>query len=281
MFDDVLARARGRRGVAIMGICNVTPDSFSDGGCFDSPVAARARVDELIAEGADIIDVGAESTRPGAASVSASEQLRRAFDVVCYAVSIGACVSIDTSNPQVADACLGCGASVVNDTSLLADGALARVAADRQSAFILMHTRGTPTDKGGFGEYPDSGYGDVVRDVMAEWRAAATRARSAGLRNDALVMDPGLGFAKNGRQSRDLLSRVDVFARESDVPILIGASRKSFLAELDTQAGPQERLGASIAAALHAVRCGVSIVRVHDVRATRQAIDCERSLGGS
>jgi dihydropteroate synthase len=262
-----------------MGICNVTPDSFSDGGLHDAPGAARARVDEIVAEGADIVDVGAESTRPGARPVSAREQLRRALDVVRYAASTAACVSIDTSNPEVAEACLDAGASIVNDTSCLADCRLARVAADRQALLVLMHSRGPQSEMTGFSEYPDAGYVDVLSDVLREWGAAADRACAAGLPRDALVMDPGLGFSKNKRQSRELLSRVDIFVRELGVPVLVGASRKSFLAESDPEASPRERVGASIAAALHAVRRGVSILRVHDVRVTRQAIDCDRQLG--
>jgi dihydropteroate synthase len=281
VFNEVLVRARERRGVALMGICNVTPDSFSDGGCYEDPRSARARVNEIVGEGADIVDVGAESTRPGAVPVPAREQLRRAFDVVRYAVSRGACVSIDTSNAEVAEACLDAGASVVNDTSCLADSDLARVAADRRAALVLMHSRGTQAEMRGFSDYPDAGYGDILRDVLAEWGAAADRASAAGLERGALVMDPGLGFAKNRRQSRELLSRVDVLVRNLDVPVLVGASRKSFLSESDPEASPRARIGASIAAVLHAVRHGVSIVRIHDVRATRQAIDCARHLGGA
>ncbi|MGA2447901.1 MAG: dihydropteroate synthase [Polyangiaceae bacterium] len=280
VFDEVLDRARERRGVALMGICNVTPDSFSDGGLHNAPASAHARVDEIVAEGADIVDVGPESTRPGAPPVSPCEQLRRALDVVRYAASIGACVSIDTASPEVAEACLAAGASVVNDTSCLADFRLARVAADRRAALVLMHSRGLQAEMTGFSQYPDAAYGDVVNDVLREWGAAADRACSAGLHRDALVMDPGLGFSKNARQSHELLSKVDVFVRQLDVPILIGASRKSFLARSDPDASPRERIGASIAAVLHAVRQGVSVVRVHDVRATRQAIDCARQLEG-
>jgi dihydropteroate synthase len=280
VFDEVLGRARERRGVALMGICNVTPDSFSDGGLHDEPSTARARVDEIVAEGADIVDVGAESTRPGAAPVSVHEQLRRAFDVVRYAVSKGACVSIDTSSPDVAEACLDAGASIVNDTSCLADSRLAQVAAGRRAVLVLMHSRAAHKQMRGFGDYPDSGYDDVVREVLTEWGAAADRACAVGLERAALVMDPGLGFSKSGRQSRELLSQVGALVRELDVPVLVGASRKSFLSESDPDASPRERLGASIAAALHAARHGVSVVRVHDVRATRQAIDCARNLGG-
>jgi dihydropteroate synthase len=279
MFRDVVDHARARRGVALMGICNVTPDSFSDGGRYTDTATACARVDEILAEGADIVDIGAESTRPGAAPVSVEEQLRRALGIVRYAASKRACVSIDTTHPDVASACLDAGASAVNDTSCLADARLAQTAAEHRSALVLMHARGTPSAMRGFSEFPDDGYRDVVADVLAEWNASAARACAAGLARDALVMDPGLGFAKNKRHSRELLSRVDVLVRSVDVPVLVGASRKSFLSECDPDAGPAERIGASIAAAIHAVRLGVAVVRVHDVRATRQAIDSARQFG--
>jgi dihydropteroate synthase len=260
-----------------MGICNVTPDSFSDGGLHFSPEAARARVDELLAEGADIIDIGGESTRPGAEPIPATAQIGRVLDVVRYSAGRGACVSIDTANPEVAAAALDAGASVVNDVSCLLDGALARVVADSGAALILMHARGTQKDMAGFSRYDDRAYGDVVADVVREWEAAAERARSSGVPSDRLVMDPGFGFAKNARHSLELLARLEEIVRalRDGVPVAVGASRKSFL---DRSADPKHRLGASIAAALHAARAGASILRVHDVRATAQALDLARTL---
>lgn len=278
-FRRVLDRARTTRGVALMGVCNVTPDSFSDGGRYLDQRAARARVDELVGEGADIVDIGGESTRPGASPVSPGDQIARVLDAVRYAASLGACVSIDTSSPKVADACLEAGACAVNDVSCLRDDALARLVAGHEAALIVMHARGTQEKMRGFSQYPDEGYGDVVRDVMDEWRAAAERAESVGLRRAALVMDPGLGFAKNARQSTELLARIGDIVRGLDVPVAVGASRKSFLTVVDADAPPTERIGASIAAALHAARAGASIVRVHDARATRQALDLARRLG--
>jgi dihydropteroate synthase len=277
-FLRMLARARSTRGVALMGVCNVTPDSFSDGGEYLEPHAARARVDELVGQGADIVDIGGESTRPGASPVPAREQMARVLDCVRYAASLGVCVSIDTASAEVAEASLEAGASVVNDASCLRDDALAKAVAARGAALVLMHARGTQDKMRGFSQYPDAGYGDVVHDVLAEWRAAAERAGAAGVRREAIAMDPGLGFAKNARQSVELLARLGEIARALDVPVAVGASRKSFLTIADANASPSERLGASIAAALHAARAGASILRVHDMRATRQAVDISRRL---
>jgi len=276
-FDEALARARARRGVALVGICNVTPDSFSDGGVSFTVEAASARVDLLVSEGADVVDIGAESTRPGAAAVPPDEQLRRMLDVVRYAAKLVP-VSVDTTSAAVAAACLEAGAVAVNDVSCLADDELARVTAERGATLILMHARGPQSRMRGFSEYPESGYGDVVSDVLAEWNAAAERAREKGVPRASLVMDPGLGFSKNATQSKTLLAHTRELASRTGVPILVGASRKSFLTIVDPHAAPQSRTGASVAAALYAMREGASLLRVHDVRVTAQAIDLTRLL---
>ncbi|HEX8791525.1 MAG TPA: dihydropteroate synthase [Polyangiaceae bacterium] len=261
-----------------MGVCNVTPDSFSDGGRYLDLKEARSRVDQLLAEGADVVDIGGESTRPGAPPVPPKEQLARVLDVVKHAADRGACVSIDTTSPEVAAACLDAGACAVNDVSCLRDEQLAKIVAASGAALVIMHSRGSQTDMPGFSEYADDAYGnDVLGTVIEEWTAAATRAEAAGLEEDgAIWMDPGLGFAKNARQSLELLQRIGEHGLP--YPVLVGASRKSFLKLVDPAAGPTERLGASIAAALHAVRAGVAMLRVHDVRATAQAIDMDRKL---
>jgi dihydropteroate synthase len=274
----MLDRARATRGLALMGVCNVTPDSFSDGGRYFAPEAARARVDELLAEGADIVDIGGESTRPGALAVPAEEQMDRVLGVVRHAVSRGACVSIDTASPEVAAKALEAGACAVNDASCLHAPAIASAVASAEAALVLMHTRGTPTDMAGFSRYPDGGYSDVVSEVCSEWEAAAAHARSLGVPRAAIVMDPGLGFAKNARQSLALLAHLRQIVSRVGVPVAVGASRKSFLTAVDPGAAVNDRLGGSIAAAMHAVREGASIVRVHDVRATRQAVDLARRL---
>jgi dihydropteroate synthase len=277
-FQQVLHRARAARGVALMGVCNVTPDSFSDGGSYLEPTAACERVDAIIAEGADIVDVGGESTRPGAAPVSAAEQIQRVLEVVRYASERGACVSIDTADGAVAAACLDAGATVVNDASSLRDPSLAAAVAAAGAAYVLMHTRGTPQEMVGFSRYPDGGYADVVEDVCNEWESAAERARSVGVPRDAMVMDPGLGFAKNARQSTELLARLPEVVGRVGVPVAVGASRKSFLVAGEPTVPPRERLGASVAAALCAAESGAAVLRVHDVLATRQAIDFMRRL---
>jgi dihydropteroate synthase len=197
-------------------------------------------------------------------------------------------VTIDTADPEVAAACLDAGACAVNDVSCLRRTELATVAAANGAALVLMHARGRQEEMRGFGAVPDDAYGDVVEDVLREWEAAAARAVAAGLARDALVMDPGLGFMKNARHSMGLLRRTGELVARVGVPVAVGASRKSFLTVVDPSAGagasarraPSERLGASIAAALHAARAGAAILRVHDVRATAQAIDLDATLAG-
>jgi dihydropteroate synthase len=241
--------------------------------------AARARVDELLSEGADLVDVGGESTRPGAKPVPAAEQLARILPVVRAAAERGACFSVDTASPEVAAACLDAGACVVNDVSCLRDPALARVVASNGAALVLMHSRPGQDTMAGFSQLPDDAYGSVVDDVLREWEEAACRAVHHGVPRDALVMDPGLGFMKNARHSLELLARTGALVdRLGGVPVAIGASRKSFLAVVDRNAPPSARIGASIMAAVHAARAGASILRVHDVQATAQAIDLDRRL---
>lgn len=280
-FAEVVRASVARRGVAIMGVCNVTPDSFSDGGRYLDRDQARARVDQLIAEGADIVDIGGESTRPGSQPVPAAEQIARVLDIVRYAAE-RTCVSIDTTSPEVAATCLDAGAHAVNDVSLLANPDLARVTAGSGAMLVLSHARAPQAKMGGFGGWPLSAYGDIVRDVLADWERAAEIASKLGLPRASLVMDPGLGFSKASRHSFELLRRArEIVAAMSggtghgDVPVLFGASNKSFLTLVDRGAEAADRTGASIAAAVHAVRCGVKIVRVHEVRATRQAIDMD------
>ncbi len=257
-----------------MGVLNVTPDSFYDGGRYLEPEAARARVDGLLAEGANIIDVGAESSRPGAVAVSAPEQLERIDAALRHAVARGAVVSVDTTSPDVAERALELGARLINDVSCLADAELARVTARGRGTLLLMHARGHMSTQAGFSHYPEHGYADVVREVLGEWRRARDRAVSAGLAQADVWLDPGLGFMKNARQSFELLARLEELTGEG-VPVVVGASRKSFIASVDG-AAPDARLGGTIAAGLGAVERGARVLRVHDVQATRQALAVAR-----
>jgi dihydropteroate synthase len=274
-FAGVVRGAVARRGAALMGICNVTPDSFSDGGRYYTLDAARGRVDQLLAEGADIIDIGGESTRPGSKPVPPEVQNERVLPIIAYASERGACISIDTTHPAVAAAGLAAGAHALNDVSLLADPDLARVVADHGAAYVLSHAR-VPQEQMA-GGYPLDGYGDVVLDVVREWEDAAARAEALGVKHDALVFDPGLGFSKAARHSFELLRQMRRLVASVDVPVLVGASRKSFLTLIE-KSPPAGRDGASIAAALHSVENGAQLLRVHDVRATRQAIDLTNAL---
>ena len=206
-----------------------------------------------------MVDIGGESTRPGAQPIAPEVQLERVLEVVRYAAR-RLPVSIDTTSARVADACIEVGACAINDVSCAHDLELARVAARRQTAYFLMHTRGTQAEMAGFSTYPDEAYGDVVIDVLGEWSEAAGRVREAGVSPSALVMDPGLGFAKNSRHSAEILRRTAEIVSASSVPVLVGASRKSFLRGLlaveDAEIPPKDRLGGSVAAALFAARAG-------------------------
>lgn len=261
-----------------MGVVNATPDSFYASGRSESGDAARARIDQLVVEGAQIADIGGESSRPGAVPVSDAEQIARVEPAVAHAVASQKLqVSVDTTSPRVAEHLLARGAVFVNDVSCLADVDLARVTARANATLVLMHTRGTLGSMTGFSEYPDDAYGDVVADVRREWCAARDRAIAAGLPRERVWFDPGIGFGKNARQSLELLARL---AELSDlgVPIVVGPSRKSFIRAVD-DVGPEERLGGTIAACLWCAEHGADILRVHDVRAVRQALSLTEALG--
>jgi dihydropteroate synthase len=226
-------------------------------------------MDQLVVEGADLIDIGGESTRPGAAPIPASEQIARLEPALRYALGTGLLVSIDTTSPVVARYALGLGAHLINDVSCLADADLARACAEHQAPLILMHARGPAASMAGFSVYPDGGYEDVVEDVRREWRAAQSRAVAAGMSAEDVYFDPGIGFAKNAQQSYTLLGRLATF--QSEGLIVVGPSRKSFIAAVDGTP-PEQRLGGSVAACLLAAARGAAIVRVHDVREVRQAL---------
>jgi dihydropteroate synthase len=252
------------RPARVMGIVNVTPDSFSDGGDHADPDAAVRAGLAMVEAGADLLDVGGESTRPGARPTDESEEASRILPVVeRLAREAGVPISVDTRRARVARRALDAGASLVNDVSGLADREMAGVIAAAGVPLILMHSRGTPAT---MRERTD--YDDLVTDVVRELRAGLARARDAGI--GAIVVDPGIGFAKTADQSFELLRDLPRFA-ELGHPILIGPSRKSFLSRI-RDVPPKERLYLTLGAVLAGVAAGAHIVRVHDVGPTVDAL---------
>jgi dihydropteroate synthase len=246
-----------------MGILNVTPDSFADGGLhFDVERAVAAGL-QMAGEGADIIDIGGESTRPGAEPLLAEEEMRRVLPVVeRLAAETSVPLSIDTYKAVVAREAVARGAAIVNDVSgLQYDQDLGRLAAETRVAIVLMHTRGRSRDM-----YERAVYDDPASDVAAELAQAATRAERAGVARDAIILDPGLGFAKRAEHSFDVLARLDRIAALGR-PILCGASRKSFLKAALGDRPPDEREWGTAAAVAASILFGAHIVRVHNVRA--------------
>lgn len=264
------------RHAVLMGVLNVTPDSFYDGGRYTDAESQERRIDRLLGDGADIIDIGAESTRPGAAEITPGEQIARARTALAYAVSKGALVSIDTTSPEVAHWALGEGAHVVNDVSCLSTPELAAVVARYRAVLLLMHSRGAMKHMPGFSSYPDDAYEDVVVDVAREWDEARKRALGEGLPQGSIWFDPGLGFHKSGRHSLELLGRLREFAHLG-ARTCVGPGRKSFIGQLDGSS-PAERLGGTIAACLAAVSAGARILRVHDVKEVRQALLVHKAI---
>lgn len=271
----IIESAVRARGAALMGVVNVTPDSFFDGGRYVEPHAAEARVDELLAAGATIIDVGGESSRPGAPRVSEDEQIRRVAPAITHAVKRGALVSIDTVSAEVAEFALEAGARIINDVSCLADAALARAAARHDAAIIVTHSRGPMATMAGFSQWPEGDYADIVAEVRTEWCTARDRATEKGVRPEYVFCDPGIGFSKNARHSLELLGRLEEF-RSMGATLVVGPGRKSFISSVDPSP-PNERLGGTIAACVLAVQKGAHVLRVHDVREVRQALAVLRS----
>jgi dihydropteroate synthase len=263
-------------GPFLMGVVNVTPDSFSDGGSFLDPAAAVDQALRLADEGADLVDVGGESTRPGAAPVAPAEEIRRVVPVIVRlrARSFPLPISIDTSKAEVARAALAAGADLVNDVSGLADPELARVVAAAGVPVVVMHMRGTPADM-----QSRARYDDVVREVSAELEAAMGRAEAGGVARERMVLDPGIGFAKTAEQSVEVLARVGEL-RALGRPILVGPSRKSFIGKL-TGAPVGDRVPGTLAAVTACVLAGVEILRVHDVAAARQAALVAAAIRGA
>lgn len=249
-----------------MGILNVTPDSFSDGGRFQQLDSALRRAEEMVADGADLIDVGGESTRPGAVLVSVSEELDRVVPVIeAIHRRIAIPISVDTNKAAVAAAALESGADWVNDVSgLQFDATMAATVAAGGGGLFLMHTRGTPLE---MQQHTD--YDDVVAEVMAVLSSSVSSALAAGIPLQSLAIDPGIGFAKDLAANLELLRRLDEF-RVLDLPILLGTSRKSFIGKVLQQPNPFDRLYGTLATVALGVAGGAMLLRVHDVRAARE-----------
>lgn len=252
----------------VMGVVNVTPDSFSDGGVLyptEHPARAIAHGEALLDQGADLLDVGGESTRPGAEPVAASEQLARVLPVI-EALAGRAVLSVDTTSPEVAGAALRAGAVIVNDVSGAADPALLELAAEHGAAYVLMHTRGTPAHMQEL-----TSYDDVVAEVYEFLADGLQRCASAGIPLERVALDPGIGFAKTAEHNLRLLGALRQF-RGLGRPVLVGASRKSFLGAVLGGAPVQDRLEGSLACAALATQHGAAILRVHDVAPTVRVV---------
>jgi dihydropteroate synthase len=257
----------------LMGVLNITPDSFSDGGRYFEQGAAVERVARLQEEGADIIDIGGESTRPGSLRVDEDEELRRVLPVIEAArAQVDAAISIDTSKAAVARAALEAGAEIINDISgLRFDPRIAGLAAESGAGLVLMHIRGTPRTM-----QQDIHYDDLIDEVRAELADSARRALDAGCRTEQLVVDPGVGFGKTAEQNLVLIDEVDKISALG-YPVLVGPSRKSFIGKtLGLEV--EERLEATLAACVIALLRGARIFRVHDVVAARRALDMAEAI---
>jgi len=271
-LQEVLNSHHTRKTV-VMGILNVTPDSFSDGGQFLSPDAAVTQARRMAGQGADIIDIGAESTRPGSHRVSDAEQIDRLRDVVGAATSVGLPVSIDTSRSEVAAFALDAGAEIINDVSAGRDDPeMFPLAAARGAPIVLMHMLGRPRTM-----QQSPRYGDVVqevRDFLSERVAAAT---GAGVPRTRCIVDPGIGFGKLLKHNLALLAGIASLAA-LDCPVLVGPSRKRFIGELTGLEAPADRVSGTVAACLAAHRRGATIFRVHDVAATVAALKVAEAI---
>lgn len=257
-----------------MGVVNVTPDSFSDGGRYLRATDAVAHGLRLVEEGADILDVGGESTRPGSDPVSAQEEMDRVVPVVeQLAASAAVRLSIDTYKPAVAAACLACGATLVNDVSGLTDPDMIRVTREGGAGAVIMHMRGRPKTM-----QSDVDYLDVVAEVRAFLAERVAAAQTAGIRE--VIVDPGIGFGKTAAHNFELLRRLSELT-SIGVPVLVGPSRKSFLGSLPSKLPAGERLEGTLAAVAVAAWNGASIVRVHDVRQAKRVVEVVDAVGSA
>ena len=265
----------------IMGILNVTPDSFSDGGQFSSVADALAHAENMISEGADIIDVGGESTRPGGEPISVDEEIDRVVPVIeALSQRVDVPISVDTTKSEVARAALDAGAAIVNDVSALRfDFYVADVVARAGAGLVLMHSRGTPAT---MHRLPP--VAEIMEEVVSSLRASAHMAERRGVKRESIVIDPGIGFGKSQEQNLELIGRLDeLIATFPDYPLLIGTSRKSFIGRIlagtsGTPAPASERLYGTLATIAISVFKGAHIVRVHDVRAVVETIRVSESI---
>jgi dihydropteroate synthase len=250
----------------VMGVINVTPDSFSDGGRFLRTEDAVAQALRLAEEGADYLDVGGESSRPGADEVGEQEELDRVAPVIeCVVAEVDVPVSVDTYKPRVAAECLASGASYVNDITGLEDPEMIRVVAEAGAGVVIMHMRGRPQTM-----QRDVQYEDLVQEIRTFLQERSGRARDAGI--ERIVIDPGLGFGKTAHHNFELIRRLGEFV-SLDLPILVGPSRKFFLGSLPSGLPPEERLEGTLAAVAVSVMNGAAIVRVHDVAETKRVVE--------
>jgi dihydropteroate synthase len=254
------------RPVMLMGVVNVTPDSFSDGGKFLEPKAAIDHAIKLVEEGAEILDIGGESTRPNATPVPESEELQRVLPVLKGLGAVTVPISIDTQKPGVARAAIAAGASIINDIGAnRTDPEMWRVAAETGAAYVAMHMLGTPQTM-----QLEPNYRNVVAEVESFFEDRLSRMTAAGLRTEQIIFDPGIGFGKTLEHNLELLAKLKAF-RKLARPTLLGVSRKSFISKLlNVELGA--RLPGALACACWAVEAGVSIIRTHDVQETRSAV---------
>jgi dihydropteroate synthase len=259
-----------------MGIVNITPDSFYDGGRFDTPEAVRDRAAQLVDEGADIVDIGGESSRPGAQPVSPDVELRRVIPAIEAIRQVSdCCISVDTYRSATAEAAIEAGADMINDISAMqADPEMAGTLLKYAVPVVLMHMKGRPSNM-----QVNPAYDDCVAEIGDFFDERLRFCDSIGMDRSRIILDPGIGFGKRLRDNLDILSHLHQFGR-FDRPLLIGASRKSFMGMLSDEMGSADfRLGGSIAAAVMAVRSGADILRVHDVRETVGALKVARAIG--
>ena len=260
----------------VMGVVNITPDSFYDGGEYNDPQKALGRIASLIEDGADIIDIGGESTRPGSSGVSTEEELRRVIPVIeAAAEKFDTVISVDTTKAVVAEEALRCGASMVNDISGLSfEPQVAQKVSEKGAAIILTHTSSRPVDM-----QEKTQYGSLIPDITDSLLNSVQTAVAAGIPRENIIIDPGIGFGKTTGQNLEIIRRLEDFCRLG-FPVCLGTSRKSFIGEILGSPLAEQRLIGSVCSVIISMLKGISIVRVHDVLETVQAIRTVKSIYG-